>query len=169
MMLLSKAGEESGRSLDTVPCQFCVRFWFSCAGVFRVSSACGSVGFSCTGVFQFQDAGALLVLTLRSHGDASPEVAGPLKEGHERRLCQQRRKDLGQAHRPITASGLTLWARPPTLARLSDLQHQAGYHGDGLEELALLRVSMEHVRQGLTELDKLPLKHTHTRIGGVCG
>lgn len=43
------------------------------------------------------------------------------------------------------------------MAGLADLQHEAGYLGDGLEEVALLGVVVEHAVEGLTELDELVL------------
>lgn len=43
------------------------------------------------------------------------------------------------------------------MAGLADLQHQAGDLGDGLEEVVLLRVAVEHAVERLAELDELAL------------
>lgn len=44
------------------------------------------------------------------------------------------------------------------VAGLADLQHKTGYRSDGLEEVVLLRVAVEHAVERLAELDELALR-----------
>lgn len=49
------------------------------------------------------------------------------------------------------------------VAGLADLQHKTGYRGDGLEEVVLLRVAVEHAVERLAELDELALRRKGRR------
>lgn len=126
----------------------------------------------------------LLILILLGLCDFGRQIQRLLEEAHQRLFGEQRGQDLSVAHHPIalhrhrtpaapagvhaavsggrlrasrryrvllTAAGFTL------MASLTDLQHESGDRGDGLEEVILLQVTVEHAVERFTELDELPL------------
>lgn len=115
----------------------------------------------------------LVILLLFGLGDFGGQVQRLLEEIHQRLFRQQRRQDLSVAGRPLAfrrrtpVTGAHSFDRGPRAGRevagLADLQHETGYLGDGLEELVLLRVAVEHAVERLAELDELTLRRTGWR------
>lgn len=130
---------------------------------------------------QGQQTRPLVVLLLSGRRNHGAQIQRLLQEVDQRRFGEQRRQDLSEADGPLVFGDLRPRAgdlgggAPLTadlgggalvagdlgggapVAGLPDLQHQAGHRGDGLEQPALLRVSVEHDAERLTELDELTL------------
>lgn len=113
-----------------------------------------------------QQSRPLVVLLLSGLGQGRRQILRLLEEVHQRLLRQQGGQDLRVADPPLA---LRLRRVFPgrllrTVAGLADLQHEAGYLGDGLEKVTLLGVVVEQAVQRLAELDELVL---WKEIGGV--
>ena len=135
----------------------------------RFQRVCELIGSALEG----QYGGPLVVLGLLGLGDLQRQVHRLLEEEHQCGFCQQGGQDLGKAHHPVLLPLLFLLGLQPFLSwlrlflaadrpqaavsHLADLQHQAGNLGDGLEEVALASVPVEHAVQRLAELDELSL------------
>lgn len=102
----------------------------------------------------------LLVLILFGLCDFCRQVGRLLEEVDQRLLGEERRQDLSVADCPLVVCGQSPVRRFGLfpVGGLADLQHEAGYRSDGLEEVSLLWVTVEHAVKRLTELDKLSLQ-----------
>lgn len=119
---------------------------------------------------QREQACPLMVLIPFGLCDFRQQVRRLLEEVHQRLLGEQRGQDLSVADRPLVVCGqgaVGRWGGSRRLLLrhfglfavpgLADLQHKAGYRGDGLEEVVLLWVAVEHAVESLAELDELSL------------